>query len=88
MNSLEQLREQANKARVNLLFNDAEMALTMIDLARVSESAGLKDRRMNHAVKAYSFIRAQIPSVSLTPPEAIRLNKKLILIKLRLTLAS
>jgi len=88
MISPEELREQTNKARVNLLFSDAEMALTMIDLARVSQNAGLKQKRIDQAAKAYSFIRERIPTVSLTPPETIRLNDRMKLLKLRLALSS
>ena len=88
MKSLEELREMANKASVNLLFADAEVAGSMIDLACLSRIPDLKERRINQALKAYSFIRQHIPTVSLTPDEALALDKKLALIELRLNLRS
>lgn len=87
MKSIQELQAQSNQANVNLLFTDAEMALTFLDLARTSQDEKLKLRRMHEAGKAYTFIQRRIPTLRLTPDETIALNKKMALLKLRLTLA-
>ena len=87
MKFLQELGEQTNRAKVNLLLADADMALTMLDVARFSKIRELKERRTREAFKAYSFVRERIPTVSLTPSETIALNKKMALLKLRLSLS-
>jgi len=86
MKDLQELREQSNRASVDLLFTDAEMALTFLDLARTSRNDDLRKRRIHEALKAYNFIRGHIPSVTLTASQKIALNKKMALLKLRLGL--
>ena len=87
MKTLQELNEQSNKAKVNLLITDAEMALTLLDMARASRIMELKERRTGEALKAYIFIRKHIPTVSLTPSETIVINKKMALLKHRLLLS-
>jgi len=86
MNDLQKLGERANRARVDLLFIDADVALTMLDLVPCSQIEDLKKRRINEALRAYSFVREHIPTVSLTPSETVALNKKMAVLKLRLSL--
>jgi hypothetical protein len=87
MKTLQELGEQTNKARVSLLLADAQMALTLLDMARGSKKSELRKRRTDEALKAYSFIRDRMPTVSLTPSETDVLNKKMALLKLRLSLS-
>jgi hypothetical protein len=86
MKSFQELSDQSNKARVDLLLADAEMALTLLDVAHTSNISELKQRRTDEARKAYSFIQEQIPTVSLTPSETAALNEKMAVLKLRLSL--
>jgi hypothetical protein len=44
MKSIAELRVEQNRVRVDLLFTDAEMALTMIDLAHVSHIPEFRER--------------------------------------------
>jgi hypothetical protein len=85
MKSLEELREQSNKSLVDLLFTDVEMALTFVDLARVSRIPELKERRLKEARKACEFIVGRIPNVSLSSEQSVALNEKLAVLKDRLT---
>lgn len=86
MKSFGELRQQSNKAKVDLLLADAEMALTLLDVARTSNISELKERRTNEARKAYSFLQEHIATVSLTPSETAALNAKMAVLKLRLSL--
>jgi len=85
MRDIQEIGEQANRARVHLLFVDAQMALTMLDLADLSQVEELRHRRINTALKAYSYIRDCLPNVSLTPAEDSALNKRMAELKLRLS---
>jgi len=87
MKSFQEIRDQSNRTVVNLLFTDAEIAMNMLDLARVSEMPELRKRRLREALRAYNFIRKHTPAVALTREEATALNKKMSLLKLRLSLA-
>jgi hypothetical protein len=87
MKSLQELTELGNRAKVDLLLADAEMALTMLDLARTSEAVELRQRRTGEALKTYTFIRKRIPTISLTHSETAALNQKMSLLKQRLALS-
>lgn len=84
MKDLQELRDQSNRASVELLFTDVEMALTFLDLASTSQDKSLRQRRIGEATKAYQFIRSHIPTVKLTTSEDIAINRKIALLKLRL----
>jgi hypothetical protein len=84
MKSVAELRVEQNRVRVDLLFTDAELALTMVDLARASDISEFKERRLKEALKAYKFILRQSGSVSLTPQQKAILNQKLALLKQKL----
>jgi hypothetical protein len=83
--SQEELRKEANKTSVDLLFSDAEMAFTMLDLALNSKIAAVRERRIKDAARAYSFIRERIPKLSLSPSENVALNEKLAQLEARLS---
>jgi hypothetical protein len=82
----QEIHKQANRAGVDQLFSDAEVAMAMLDLARASQVPELKKTSFKEALKVYDLIRKHTPAVSLTRTEATALNKKMALLKLRLSL--
>lgn len=86
MENLQQTLERSNRAIVDLLLVDANMAHTFLDLARTAKTRELKIRRINRAAEAYNFICQRMPLVRLTPSETRTLNHKLRALEIRFRL--
>jgi hypothetical protein len=82
--TLEQMRDQANKAKSDLLFSDAELALTFLDLADSTKIEEDRERRLREAKRAYDSISQMLPTVYLTAQQRTLMNQRLDAIKARL----
>lgn len=84
MKTIEQLKEDSNKTKTDLLFIDAETALTFLDLAKTTPQREDRDRRLKQAAKAYNTILKNVASVPLNTQQKILLNQRLSLLRARL----
>lgn len=76
--------QQSRQTRADFLVNDAEMALSMLDLADTTKSAENRARRRRAAAKAYTTILRFIPNSQLTEVQRETLNQRLGRIRSRL----
>ena len=86
MKLFEELRDDANREQIALMFADAEIASTNLDLALHTDTAAVKTRQIEEADQMCTFIRERIPVVSLTPDEGEALDAKLAQLEQKLTL--
>lgn len=84
MKTIEQLKEDTNKRKTDLLFVDAEMALTFLDLAQKTQQREDRDRRLKQAAKAYNTILGNLSCVPLNTQQKLLINQRLSLLRARL----
>ncbi|HEV2464971.1 MAG TPA: hypothetical protein VGT04_14285 [Acidobacteriaceae bacterium] len=78
------LDQQIQQARVNFLLNDADVALTMLDIADGTQIPENRSRARSVAAQAYSTITRFMPRSQLTSEQHAILNEKLSMIRMRL----
>jgi flagellar biosynthesis/type III secretory pathway ATPase len=76
-----ELIERANRAGVDFLFTDIEMAFTFI---RVGETRESRDRSFGKALKGYHAVSHFMSRVMLSPSQRTELEEKLHKLKSRL----
>ena len=82
MTSLDQVRDSANGAMANFLMIDAEMALSLAQLADNTANPETRDRRRKTAAKAYHKIITLMPRVvALTGGQKDSLEKTLLAVR-------
>ena len=84
MKTLEQLKEDNNKANTDLLFGNAEMALNFLDLARSTQQTEDRDHSLKQAAKAYNSIVRNLSRVRLNFQQKTLINQRLSLLRARL----
>jgi len=85
MMSGEGIQEQSTKRQFDTLLIDANVALASLDSEETSESEATRQHKLEKAHKTYKSIRDRLPTVPLSPLQQISLNKKLTLLKFRLS---
>jgi hypothetical protein len=78
-------QEQFSKRQFDTLLIDANLALASIDSEETPESEASRQQKLEKAHKTYKSIRDRLPTVPLSHLQQISLNKKLTLLKFRLS---
>jgi hypothetical protein len=79
-----ELIERTNRAGVDFLFTDVEMAFTFIHVGETSTTREARDRNFGKALRGYQTVLHFIPRVSLSAVERADLEQKLHKLKARL----
>jgi hypothetical protein len=79
-----ELIERTNRAGVEFLFTDVEMAFTFLRVGETSTSRETRDRNLANALQGYRAVLHFLPRVVLSPVQEIDLQEKLHNLKSRL----
>jgi hypothetical protein len=79
-----ELIERTNRAGVEFLFTDMEMAFTFLQVGETSTSRETRDRNLANALQGYRAVLHFLPRVVMSAVEMVDLQEKLQNLKSRL----